>query len=102
MSTTGADSTRRVTIRDLHDMKSRGEKIVVLTAYDYLFARLVDESGADVVLVGDSLGQVVLGYDSTLPVTIEVASCQIAHARPCRQRSGSSKLATAEIKKKDI
>ncbi len=82
MSTTGAAQPQRVTVRDLTDMKSRGEKIVVLTAYDYLFARLVDDGGADVVLVGDSLGQVVLGYDSTLPVTIED---MIHHARAVRR-----------------
>lgn len=61
----------RTTIRRLLEMKERGESIVALTAYDYLFARLVDEAGVDVVLVGDSLGQVVLGYDSTIPVTLE-------------------------------
>ena len=82
MSTTGTDHTRRVTVRDLLEMKSRGEKIVVLTAYDFLFARLVDEGGADMVLVGDSLGQVVLGYDSTIPVTIEE---MIHHARAVRR-----------------
>jgi len=53
------------------DMKRRGEKIVVLTAYDFLFARLVEESGVDLILIGDSLGQVVLGYTSTIPVTLE-------------------------------
>ena len=82
MSTTGTANPQRVTVRDLSEMKSRGEKIVVLTAYDYLFARLVDEGGADMVLVGDSLGQVVLGYDSTLPVTIED---MIHHARAVRR-----------------
>ena len=82
MSTTGSDKSHRISVRDLFDMKSRGEKIVVLTAYDYLFARLVDEGGADVVLVGDSLGQVVLGYDSTLPVTIDD---MIHHARAVRR-----------------
>jgi 3-methyl-2-oxobutanoate hydroxymethyltransferase len=82
MSTTGTDNARRVTVRDLHEMKARGEKIVALTAYDYLFARLVDEGGADLVLVGDSLGQVVLGYDSTIPVTLED---MIHHARAVRR-----------------
>ena len=82
MSTTGTSNPQKVTVRELSEMKSRGEKIVVLTAYDYLFARLVDESGADMVLVGDSLGQVVLGYDSTLPVTLED---MIHHARAVRR-----------------
>jgi 3-methyl-2-oxobutanoate hydroxymethyltransferase len=62
---------RRVTVRTLLDMKRQGEPIVALTAYDYLFARLVDQAEVDVVLVGDSLGQVVLGHDSTLPVTLD-------------------------------
>jgi 3-methyl-2-oxobutanoate hydroxymethyltransferase len=66
-----SEKERRVTTRSLLEMKQRGDKIVSLTAYDYLFARLVDEAGADVVLVGDSLGQVVLGYASTIPVTLD-------------------------------
>jgi 3-methyl-2-oxobutanoate hydroxymethyltransferase len=52
-------------------MKQRGERIVVLTAYDVLMARLLEESGVDLILIGDSLGQVVLGYDSTIPVTLD-------------------------------
>jgi 3-methyl-2-oxobutanoate hydroxymethyltransferase len=52
-------------------MKERGEKIAMLTAYDATFARLLDEAGADVLLVGDSLGMVVQGHDTTLPVTLE-------------------------------
>jgi 3-methyl-2-oxobutanoate hydroxymethyltransferase len=63
--------TQRVTIHTLRQMKERGEKIAVLTAYDATFARLLDEGGADVLLVGDSLGMVVQGYDTTLPVTLE-------------------------------
>ncbi|MBV9772861.1 MAG: 3-methyl-2-oxobutanoate hydroxymethyltransferase [Gemmatimonadetes bacterium] len=63
--------TRSLTTTSLREMKRREEKIAAITAYDYLFARLVDEAGADVVLVGDSLAQVVLGYDSTLPVTLD-------------------------------
>jgi 3-methyl-2-oxobutanoate hydroxymethyltransferase len=63
--------TTRVTIHTLRQMKERGEKIAMLTAYDATFARLLDESGADVLLVGDSLGMVVQGHDTTLPVTLE-------------------------------
>jgi 3-methyl-2-oxobutanoate hydroxymethyltransferase len=82
MSEQRTAGTRRVTVRDLVEMKRRGEKIVALTSYDYLFARLVDEAGVDVVLVGDSAGQVFSGYDSTLPVTLED---MIYHARAVRR-----------------
>ncbi|HUX06845.1 MAG TPA: 3-methyl-2-oxobutanoate hydroxymethyltransferase [Acidobacteriota bacterium] len=61
----------RVTTRNLRDMKKRGEKIAMITAYDFPMARMVDSAGVDVILVGDSLGMVVLGYDSTIPVTME-------------------------------
>ena len=61
----------RVTIRDLREMKSRGEKIAMITAYDYTGAKLVEEAGILLILVGDSLGQVVLGYESTVPVTMD-------------------------------
>ncbi len=62
---------RKVTIRDIAEMKARGERIPMLTAYDYPTARLADEAGVPMILVGDSLGMVVLGYDSTIPVTME-------------------------------
>ena len=61
---------RRVSIDDLKAMKERGQKIAMLTAYDYPTARLLDEAGVPIILVGDSLGMVVLGYSSTLPVTM--------------------------------
>lgn len=64
-------STGKVTTLRLQEMKHKQEKIAVLTAYDYSTAKLVDGAGVDVVLVGDSLGMVVLGYDSTLPVTMD-------------------------------
>lgn len=68
----------RVTVNTLREMKKRGEKIAVLTAYDYPTARLEDAAGVDVILVGDSLGMVVLGYENTLPVTMDE---MIHHAR---------------------
>ncbi len=61
----------RVTIRDIDQMKKRGEKIAMITAYDYTAARLVEQAGMPVILVGDSLGNVILGYDSTVPVTMD-------------------------------
>jgi len=61
----------RVTIGELKEMKQRGEKIPMLTAYDYATAKLIDEAGVPLILVGDSLGMVVLGYESTIPVTME-------------------------------
>ena len=61
----------RITIGDLKEMKQRGEKIPMLTAYDYSTAKLVDAVGVPLILVGDSLGMVVLGYESTIPVTME-------------------------------
>jgi 3-methyl-2-oxobutanoate hydroxymethyltransferase len=82
MSVQSAGSGRGVTTTSLREMKRRGERIAALTAYDYLFARLVDEAGTDVVLVGDSLGHVVLGYDSTVPVTLDD---MIHHARAVRR-----------------
>ena len=60
----------RKSVTEVQAMKRRGERIVMITAYDYPSARLVDEA-TDVILVGDSLGMVVLGYDSTIPVTME-------------------------------
>ncbi len=61
----------KVTVVTLLEMKARGEKISMLTAYDYPTARLIDEVGVDVILIGDSLGNVLLGYPNTLPVTME-------------------------------
>jgi 3-methyl-2-oxobutanoate hydroxymethyltransferase len=69
MSTQNKSS--RKTILDIKKMKELGEKITVLTAYDYMTSSILDECGIDIILVGDSLGNVVLGYDTTLPVTME-------------------------------
>ena len=61
----------RMTARRIRSMKAKGQKIPVVTAYDYTFARLADRAGFPTVLVGDSLGMVSLGYDSTIPVTMD-------------------------------
>jgi 3-methyl-2-oxobutanoate hydroxymethyltransferase len=63
--------TKPIRIPDLADMKRRGRKITMLTAYDATMARLLDRTGIDAILVGDSLGMVVLGYETTLPVTLD-------------------------------
>jgi 3-methyl-2-oxobutanoate hydroxymethyltransferase len=60
----------RVTINDIREMKRRGEKITMVTSYDYSTAKIVDKVGIPLILVGDSLGMVVLGYENTLPVTM--------------------------------
>ncbi len=62
---------KRIRVPDLKEKKKRGEKIVMLTAYDATLARLLDQAGMDVLLVGDSLGMVIMGCDTTLPVTLE-------------------------------
>jgi 3-methyl-2-oxobutanoate hydroxymethyltransferase len=78
--------TPKVTIHTLRQMKERGEKIAMLTAYDATFARLLDEAGADVLLIGDSLGMVIQGHETTLPVTLdEVAYHCRAVARGARR-----------------
>ena len=69
MSTQG--KLNKITTAVIKDMKKKKEKVTMLTAYDYGTAAVVDEAGIDIILVGDSLGMVVLGYDSTLPVTME-------------------------------
>lgn len=61
----------RYSVHKLREMKAAGRKFAMITAYDYAGARLVEQAGAQVILVGDSLGSVVLGYDSTVPVTME-------------------------------
>ena len=61
----------RVTANQVREMKRKGEKIAMLTAYDYATAKIVDEAGMPLILVGDSLGMVVLGYESTIPVTMD-------------------------------
>ena len=63
--------TDRITVTHLKKLKQQGERFACLTAYDYSFARLVEECGVEVILVGDSLGMVIQGHDTTIPVTLE-------------------------------
>ena len=67
-----SDGVQRVDIRLLYSMKEKGEKVALLTAYDYPFALIEDCCGIDVILVGDSLGMTVLGHETTLPVSMDV------------------------------
>ena len=74
--------TKKVTFQSLQEKKQARQPITALTAYDYATARIVDEAGVDLILVGDSLAMVVMGYDSTLPVTMDE---MLHHARAVRR-----------------
>jgi 3-methyl-2-oxobutanoate hydroxymethyltransferase len=88
MSTHGG-ATRRITVHELRRLKEHGEKIAMVTAYDATAARLCGEAGVDVVLVGDSLGMVVQGHDSTLPVTLDQMVYHSAMVRRGLARAGA-------------
>lgn len=71
MSTVKKSIVKRVTTHTLQEMKNKGEKISMLTAYDYSLATIVDASGIDVILVGDSASNVMAGHETTLPITLD-------------------------------
>ncbi|HBG21004.1 MAG: 3-methyl-2-oxobutanoate hydroxymethyltransferase [Desulfobacterales bacterium GWB2_56_26] len=77
----------RRTVTEIRSMKAKGKRITVLTAYDASMARLLSECGVDILLVGDSLGMVMLGYDSTVPVTMEE---MLHHAKAVRRGAPES------------
>ena len=83
----------RTTITQIQQMKERGERIVMLTAYDASLAALVDAAGVPLILVGDSMGMVMLGYDSTLPVTLDM----IIHHTGAVMRGTQSALIVADL-----
>ena len=70
MPTASYRNVPKVTTHILQEMKLKGEKIAMLTAYDYSFAKILDQTGIDVILVGDSASNVMAGYSSTLPITL--------------------------------
>jgi 3-methyl-2-oxobutanoate hydroxymethyltransferase len=71
MSVASADKPKRITTHVLQEMKVRGEKIAMLTAYDYSMAKILDRAGIDMILVGDSASNVMAGYETTLPITLD-------------------------------
>lgn len=83
----------RITVSTLQKKKERGEKIVMITCYDYPSARLLDESGADLLLVGDSLGDNVLGYQNTVPVTLD----EMIHHSKAVQRGACKAMVLADM-----
>lgn len=87
------DAHKPLTITRLAGMKSRGEKIVALTAYDASFARVLDGAGVDVILIGDSLGMVVQGHKTTLPVTLD----HMVYHTACVSRGAQRALLIADL-----
>ncbi len=87
------NKSNRKTTADIKKMKTQGEKITVLTAYDYAISSILDECNIDMILVGDSLGMVVLGYDTTLPVTME----DMLHHTKAVSRAANNSLIIADM-----
>lgn len=107
MSTNTTDNQQKVTTLRVAQMKQRGEKIAMITAYDYTMATLVDQAGMDLILVGDSAANVMAGYGSTLPITLDqmiyhaqcvtraVRRCMVVVDMPFGTCSGNSDVALA-------
>ena len=89
----GAEELPRITVREVLAKKQRGEPLVMVSAYDALFARLSEEGGADIILVGDSLANVILGLDSTVPVTME----QMIHHGAAVRRGASRAMVVVDM-----
>jgi 3-methyl-2-oxobutanoate hydroxymethyltransferase len=86
-------TSKKVRVPDLAVMKERGEPIVMLTAYDATMARVLDRAGIDLLLVGDSLGNVILGLDTTIPVTLDA----VIHPTRAVARGASRALVVADM-----
>ncbi len=80
-------SDKRITILDIKRLKTEGKKISMLTSYDFPFTRIIDEAEIDIILVGDSVGNVILGYENTLPVTMEEMIHHIKAVNRARKRA---------------
>jgi 3-methyl-2-oxobutanoate hydroxymethyltransferase len=93
ISPTGPEPDRPVSIHDLIEAKARGERFAMVTAYDYLTAQILEDAGIPVLLVGDSLGMVVLGHDSTVPVTVD----DVLHHSRAVARGASRALVVADM-----
>ena len=87
------DKPEKVYVPALRAAKEKGEKLVCLTAYDYPTARIVDEAGVDIILVGDSMGNVIHGYGNTIPVTLD----EICSATRAVKRGSSRALVVADM-----
>ncbi len=93
MSTQSKSTPARITTRTVVDMKGRGQKITMLTAYDYTMARIVDQAGIDIILVGDSASNVMAGHETTLPITLE----QMIYHTGCVVRAAERSLVLADL-----
>ncbi len=93
MSTQSKAAPAKITTRTVVDMKGRGEKISMLTAYDYTMARIVDQAGIDIILVGDSASNVMAGHETTLPITLE----QMIYHTECVVRGAERSLVVADL-----
>lgn len=91
--TSGTSEAPRITVREVLAKKQRGERLVMVSAYDALFARLSEEGGADLILVGDSMANVILGLDSTVPVTVD----QMIHHGAAVRRGASRALVVVDM-----
>src|SRR5665213_1896843 len=98
-TTQRGDANRAVTTARLTQMKAQGQKIAVLTAYDYSFARILDAAGLDVLLVGDSASNVMHGHETTLPITLDqMIDHAAAVVRAVSPTSSTSRPAASRIR----
>ena len=96
MSVTPIKPVKRVTVHTLEEMKQRGEKISMLTAYDFSLAKSVDDANIDVILVGDSASNVMASHDTTLPITLD----QMIYHASSVIRAVKRALVVVDLKKK--